>query len=131
MSNEPKQGLRGMLLTLAGGALGAVLVLGIVQYSPWTHRSAPILEGDYHAALVPTGAPVAIVMREGCPACAAGKAWLAEHHITPRIVMVDNERDTARALLASVKTEAVPTLVSEHGAVVGFEPNAWSKLLAN
>lgn len=121
------QNARPLLLTVLGSALGAVLVLGGARMLP--HDDASVVKGDFSAALSPFGSQSVIVMRKGCPACGAAKQWLSETNLTPRIIYIDDDPQHGKELLALVKVDAVPTLITGDRAVVGFGPESWAKAL--
>jgi glutaredoxin len=70
-----------------------------------------------------------MLVREGCPACAKAKAWLASRNI--EIEARDVEADeVARQVAKTFPESVVPLLITDDAAVLGFSESTWTSALS-
>ena len=70
--------------------------------------------------------PVVITLTT-CEACKASKIWLRKNKINYIELDIQKNERLAKRLLKVVNASAVPVLLTQQGAVVGFDPAQWKK----
>ncbi|WP_171033574.1 glutaredoxin domain-containing protein [Thermomonas fusca] len=70
--------------------------------------------------------PVVITLTT-CEACKASKIWLGENNISHIELDIQKNERLAKRLLKAVNASAVPVLLTQKGAIVGFDSAQWKK----
>jgi glutaredoxin len=131
-NDEPQRGNRRSFLwiVVAVAAVAFAGSFGRAQLQQARGHRDPVIARDFNAELeqLKSAGPVMLV-REGCPACAKAKAWLASRNI--EIEARDVEADeVARQVAKTFPESVVPLLITDDAAVLGFSESTWTSALS-
>lgn len=113
------------MLVIAAAAYG----LG-VNASAWSRQLATLWSGapDFAQISAQAGGPLVLISTSTCPWCAQARVWLRSQGLAYRDCVVD-QMPEREAVLASTGSSAVPQLISAHGRVLGYDTEAYARLV--
>lgn len=119
-----KQGTWFLVLTVIGIGIG----WGGMTY--WRSFGQGVVErqGDYAAVIEAANSPMVLLSSSTCPYCRQAKSFLEANNVRHVVFEVDRSKAAAR-IQAKLEFQAVPVLLTETRAIIGFNDSAYRGLL--
>lgn len=117
-------------IALVAVTIAAATLMGYkipAMYKEWTRNHAA---GDYSAHVAGLPQKITLYGTTTCPACVKARAFLHESG-TPFNDQLIDQSERAKKMYARLGESAVPILVSEKKLMVGFNPEAYTRMVTS
>ncbi len=120
------KGLASLAINVLGIALGVIIGLFAFNYIQRVRSAPHFVSTDVSDKLKGLGvSPPFIIVKAGCPYCAAAEKFVDENKINIRYLHLESKEDNTKAVMAALGTDLFPTLVLKDRVLLGFDKNLY------